>query len=114
MEKKRVVTYGDAGKNRATVTEEELDAKSMENHYGQTLLRQAGNHCKPLGTTYVGSACVHYYSREVLASQPDFFVVCQTSGMGSVVEHHADLGWKQLGAALMRMFGKEPPKTRGV
>lgn len=110
MQKKSIV-YGDIGSNRATVTEEELDITP----YGpeRDLLKKAGKGCCPIGDAkYLGSAAIHYYSRETLPSSPEFFVVCQTADMKGVVENHADLGYRQLKTALMKVFGRKEPRTR--
>lgn len=110
MQKKSIM-YGDLGSNRATVTEEELDLTPFGSE--QALLRRAGKGCSPLGDAkYLGSAAIHYYSREVLPSNPEYFVICQTVDMKGVVEHHADVGYRQLKTALMKVFGRKEPRRR--
>lgn len=113
METKKKLTVLDSfpGKNSAEVLEEERETNSQEAQYAMVLIKEAGRLFKPIGADYIGSAVIHYYSHEVLPSHPQFFVACQTA-MGDVAEQHADLGWKQLKSALMKVYGRKEPKTR--
>ena len=108
----KTVLVGTTG-NTATVTEETRSTRSLEAQHGQRLMAQAGELYCPLGFRYLGSAAVHYYSKEIDGGEnPSFVHVCQTN-VSKVNENHADLGWKALQAALMRSYGRaEPRKVR--
>lgn len=110
--KKKVTVLGQIGKNRAEITEEEKSVTSERAIHAQSLLKQAGELFAPDGAKYLGSATIHYYSKEAVASNPQFFCGCQVNLTMDVVEQHADLGHRQLKSALMRSFGRAEPKTR--
>jgi hypothetical protein len=102
---------GDSG-NKAEVVEEDRNANDEMAHYSRDLMRKAGAFHAPIGTDYLGSAVVHYYTKQGLnESTKEFFAVCQTD-VTRVSEGHGDIGWKQLKAALMKSYGRSEPKTR--
>lgn len=114
MEKKKKVTVlgGKPGQNKAEITEQEQNANSEIAIHAQGLLKTAGKVLSPEGSTYLGSAVIHYYSKEVIATNPYFFCVIQLGGLSKVEEQHADLGWKQLKSAFMQAYGREESKAR--
>lgn len=108
-ETKKKVLLGDTG-NRADVVEEDRNAYSPGAQHSKQLVGNAGKLHTPLGADYIGSAVVHYYKKDGLTG-PMFMVVCQAD-VTHVLEHHADLGWKQLRACLQKAFGRPEPKMR--
>lgn len=111
LTKKVSVLGSKPGGNRAEVIEEDREVESERARYSMDLVQRAGEVFKPVGADYLGTAVIHYYSLEHLATNPQFFVACQTA-LKNVAEHHADLGWKQLQSALMKVYGRKEPKTR--
>lgn len=110
-EVKKNVYVGETG-NKAEVTEETRNAQSLDAQYARSLVAQAGKMFTPLGSIYLGSACVHYYESAPTMMNRQYFTACQTD-VSVVEEQHADLGWKNLKSALMKAFGRKEPKTRG-
>lgn len=115
MEHKKKVTVlgGQPGKNKAEVTVEEKDASTEHAQYAKSLIASAASHLSPIGADYLGSAVIHYYSQEPLPSNPTFFTIVQLD-LKKVEEQLADLGWKELRAAMMKSYGREEPKTRNT
>lgn len=111
--KKKVSLYGEPGKNRAEVTEEDRETNTEMGQHAKGLIRQAGVLYRPLGSEYLGSAVVHFYKNEPLPSHPTYFVLTHVTLDGAVSEHHANVGYQQLKSALMKSFGRKEPKTRG-
>lgn len=109
-ETKKDVYIGDTG-NKAEVEEETRNPTTLGARHSMDLIKRAAELHLPLGATYVGSAVVHYYEKETLTGQPQYFVACHCD-VKKVVEQHADLGWKQLKSSLMRAYGRNDPKTR--
>lgn len=87
----------------------EVRATNTDEKYQQACakVRQAGEVVAPLGTNYLGTACVHFYSHQVGES---WSFVCQPLA-GKTPEHVADYGWKELRKALMRFYGRPEPRT---
>lgn len=112
MEPKRTVLFGEDGKHKAEVTDEQLESDDRSANSSQ-LISKSGMLFTPDTYEYLGSAIVHYYSKEKLANNPNFVVVCQTVGIENITENHADIGWKALGTKLMACFGRKIPKVRG-
>jgi hypothetical protein len=110
-EHNKKVFYGNDGV-RATVIEEDRDPRTEESLQAKTLLRNAARLHQPLGSDYLGSAVVHYFSKPgLMESDKTYFFVCGTS-VTEIEEGVADLGWKTLRTALMKAYGREEPKTR--
>ena len=111
METKKKVSVlgGGPGQNKAEVTVEERDAYGEGAQHAKTLVERAGKMFTPEGAKYLGSATIHYYSKEQIASNPSYFHLCQVH-IGPVVEQHADLGWKELKSVMMKTYGRNDPK----
>lgn len=106
---KKKLFVGDTG-NRATVFEEEKNANSEIGEQLRMMVGAAGQLLCPIDFEYAGSATVFYYKKDGLQG-PDFVTACSTD-VKKVEEQFADLGWKNLKAALMKAYGRAEPKTR--
>jgi hypothetical protein len=103
------VFIGNTG-HTAEVTEEDRDTTTEEAKHVKKLVARAGKMLCPMGSEYLGSGAVHYYSKAGV-SGPQYFIACQTD-INKVVEGHADMGWKQLKSAFMKAYGRTEPKVR--
>lgn len=105
------VFIGDSG-TKAEVSEVDRDPNNTSAHYTRDLMRKAGDFQAPIGSKYLGSAVVHYYSKDGMDEESkSYFSVCQCD-VRKVDEGHADMGWKMLKSALMKAYGRSEPSSR--
>lgn len=108
---KKIRHIGESGKNTAEITEQQLDINTPDNKESLGLLRKAGEIVKPFGSTYVGSACIHYFINK-FSEKPTYHTASEVTLDEPVNEQFADYGWKELRNALMRSFGRKDKVAR--
>lgn len=108
-QKRKKVFVGNTG-NKAEVTEEDKPANSEMGDALRRIVGEAGQLMVPIGFDYIGSATVFYYKKDGLVG-PEFVTACSTD-VKKVEEQFADMGWKNLKAALMKAFRRAEPRTR--
>src|SRR4051812_19041213 len=109
-ELKKKVFVGDTGV-KADVIEEDRDARGLDAQYSKSLLTQAAQLLKPIGSDYVGFGVVFYYEKDKVLNTKEHLTVCQTD-VSFLNEGFCDLGWKNLRAAFMKAYDRPEPKTR--
>lgn len=103
--------------NRAKVEETALNPKTERSVEAQRRLTSAGELLAPQGAKYLGSAAVHFYAFDagkasgMVISGKDEYATVEQTRVDGVNEGLADFGWKQLQKALMKAFGRTPPRT---
>jgi hypothetical protein len=94
------------GKNTAVFDRVEIPQDIERSKKANYWLERAGQTLEPPGCEYLGSATIHYYKVKSLDDKVRHSTVSQLT-VRNVVEQLADWGYKELGKALMRTFGRE-------
>lgn len=80
-----------------------IRAKELQSTQGEILARP--------GSTYLGSATVHYYVRNVMGNEHTYETIQQVS-INKVPEGFADYGHKELQKSMMAAYGRKEKATR--
>lgn len=99
--------------NRAKVEDQDLDVHAEISKRALLQIETAGKAIAPRGAEYLGSATIHFYTLASKDSLARDFMLIEQLQLTKVEEGLADLGHKKLKDAMMRSYGRTPPRTRG-
>lgn len=97
--------------NKGKIVNENVPTDLDTSRRALGLVESAGHSLCPPGSTYIGSATIHFYKTGEAGLSRDFHVIEQLQ-LSNVEEGLADLGHKQLRDAMMRNYGRTPPRQR--
>lgn len=92
-------------KYNVTKVERETQFKQMET----IELTKLGTKFAPDGNLHVGSVALHFYVHKF---GPEAMTKVQITNFTKVTENHAQHGMKELISAVLKMYGRMPPKKR--